>query len=313
MNWLITGGTGFLGKYLLKTLKKDNIGSIVIYDIKREEEWASNDKIIWVKGNILDKDNLEEVIKKYKINGIVHLAYVLLSESNKSPYMAIKINCDGTLNVLDLLVKYDIQKMIWSSSVQVYGSEACYGKQKWVDESYVKRPESLYGMCKAFCEDICNFYRTKFNLNIVGLRFSTIVGSGRVSGSNTYLCELIKNAAIKFNKSQHLIMPYAEHLNNLIYVKDAAEAIKRCMKLDYYRNPIYNICSDVVYTNKDIANIIKNIFPDKKIDITSGTFGVRATPYTSPVLAKEQLGFLPLYTLKNLIEDFILERKKSID
>lgn len=311
MRWLITGGSGFIGKYLLNALRedRDERQAFIVYDIKECPNSINNDNnIIWVKGDVLDKDGIEKVIKKYNVKGIIHLAYVLLSESDASPYNSIKINSMGTLNILDLLLKYNIKKTIWSSSVQVYGPAVYYGEKKWIDESYDVKPVSLYGVCKAFCEDIFSYYRSQYNLNIVGLRFSGVFGYGRTSGSNTYLCDLIKDIV----QGKNAIMPYANHINNLIYVKDAVRVIKKCIEVDsFYKSPIYNICSNIVYSNKGIADILKSIFPDTKIEIQSGQFGLRATPYTSPALAKEELGFIPSYSLKEAIQDFVLKCNKN--
>jgi len=240
-------------------------------------------------------------VEKHGIDGIIHLAFILLSETNKSPYHSVRVNCNGTLNVFEVAAQKGIKKVIWTSSVQAYGSEQFYGEKVWVDEEKIKKPETLYGACKLFCENIANYYRENMKLNIVGLRFSTVYGYGRLSGSNTYLCDLIEKAA----GGDDVVFPLGNHLNNLIYVKDAARAILKCMDMPSFISPIYNICADKVYTGAEIYAVVQELLPAVKVSYNPGKAANKATPYTSPARAEKELGFIHQYPLKTAIKDFI--------
>jgi nucleoside-diphosphate-sugar epimerase len=300
MNWLITGGSGFVGSYLLHELAS-RPEQLVVFD--KQVRPAANDlkNVIWEQGDVTNKEELLRIVEKYNIEGIIHLAFILLSETNKSPYTSIKVNCDGTLNVFEISAIKGVKKVIWASSVQVYGSEKFYGEKVWVDENANKDPETLYGKCKLFCEGIAQYYRENAQLNAVGLRFSTVYGHGRVSGSNTYLCDLIEKAA----GGENVVFPLGDHLNNLLYVKDAAGAILKCMDIPHFSSEIYNICSECICTGANIAEVVQELLPEVKVTYQPGKAANKATPYTNRTLAEKELGFIPQYPLKTAIKDFI--------
>lgn len=301
MRWLVTGGSGFIGRYLLRELAGKG-APVVVYDIRSSPEGAP-DNVVWVQGDILDTDHLLSTMADHKISGIVHLAFMLLSETNAMPYKSVQVNCMGMANVLEAAVRSGIQRMIWASSVQVYGSESVYGAGKWVDESAPRKPESLYGSCKVLCEDLAGFYQSQYAVATVGLRFSTVYGHGRVSGSNTYLCDAITKAA----QNSDALLPHADHVYNLLYVKDAARAVVACMEKPSWPGRVYNICSGELVTVQQIADSLQRAVPEVRITTTPGKMGVRATPYTSPALAERDLGFSLAYPVEKALVDYVSE------
>ncbi|HYE83465.1 MAG TPA: NAD(P)-dependent oxidoreductase [Clostridia bacterium] len=300
MNWLVTGGSGFVGSYLLNELKS-RPEQFVVFDKKARPADSDMKNIIWEQGDVTDREELQRIVGKYNIDGIIHLAFILLSETNKSPYTSIRVNCDGTVNVFDVAARNGIKKVIWASSVQAYGTEQFYGEKVWVDEKAPKSPETIYGACKLFCESIAQFYRENMQLNAVGLRFSTVFGYGRVSGSNTYLCDLIEKAA----GGEDVVFPLGDHLNNLLYVKDAAGVILKCMDIPHFKSGIYNICSERIYTGSEIYALVQELLPEVKVSYEPGKAVNKATPYTSHALAERELDFTPQYPLRAAIKDFI--------
>lgn len=306
MRWLVTGGTGFIGRYLVEELAGRG-DSVVVYDVTPPKPGFLPEGFVFCQGDILDRSRLEEVIKTNEVSGIVHLAFLLLSETKTMPYKSVQVNCGGMLNVLEASVKSGVRRVIWASSVQVYGAEEVYGYGRWVDEGVLRRPESLYGSCKVFCEDLAEFYSKEFGLATVGLRFSTVYGHGRASGSNTYLSDAITRAASGLDAT----LPYADHVYNLLYVKDAARAIVVCMDKPQWPSRIYNICASELVTVQQIADALQAIVPEVKISTTPGKMGVRATPCTSPLRAERELGFVPGYPLVRALADYVSEVRRS--
>ena len=76
MNWLITGGSGFVGTYLLKELKL-RPEKVVVYD-RKKQQFPESENIVWEQGDVTNKDELLKVLEKHSIDGIIHLAFILL-------------------------------------------------------------------------------------------------------------------------------------------------------------------------------------------------------------------------------------------
>ena len=303
MNWLITGGSGLIGKSIIKQM--DGSGATVVFDLKDKPDGLEDGgRSIWIKGDVTDKAQLEKVVDEHKIDGIVHLVSLLRGECAKQPYLAVKVNVGGMNNILDIARTRKIAKVIFVSSVQVYGSEEFHGKATWIDESTPRSPQTMYGITKCLCEDLAAYYKENHEVNIVGLRFSTVYGYGRSAGPNVYLTDAIAQAA----KHQDITIPYKDLCQNLIYVKDAAGAIIHCMNSDVYKKPVYNICSEKIITNVAVAGALKELSPDITVTLTGGEFPIQsATPYTSPKAAEDDLGFTLKYPLDVAIRDFVQE------
>jgi UDP-glucose 4-epimerase len=140
MKWLITGGSGLIGKNLVRML--DEQYPAVVIDLKEKPQNISiRSTITWLTGDVTDKVYLESIIDEYSINGIVHFVSLLRGECAKDPVKCININVNSLLNILDIAVKKKIKKIVFMSSVQVYGAELDYGLETWVDEDTYASPK----------------------------------------------------------------------------------------------------------------------------------------------------------------------------
>ena len=114
MKILVTGGSGFLGSEIIKKLIHNNFDVYNLDLIKNENAKVNNFQI-----NILDKNNIENIFKKYNFDIVIHsCAKVPIS---KSKYTFNEINVEGTKNVLDLSKKYLVKRFVYISSSAVYG------------------------------------------------------------------------------------------------------------------------------------------------------------------------------------------------
>ena len=300
MKWLITGGSGLIGKSIVEQMSASD--EAVILDLKDKPADFESNRCKWIIGDINDKEGLEKIIDDNQIEGIVHLVSLLRGECAKQPYLGIKINIGSLSSVLDIAVTRNITKVIFASSVQVYGAESDYGKATWVDETTERKPQTLYGITKCHCEDLAAYYKEHHDVNVVGLRFSGVYGYGRSAGPNVYLTDAIAQAG----KNQDITLPYKDMTQNLLYVKDAAGSVVHCMNGDKYKRVAYNICNGKIITNVDIAAVLGKISPGIKISLEGGEFPIKgATPYTSPAAAEKELNFTLKYPLDPAIRDFI--------
>ena len=183
-NFLITGGAGFIGHHLTKYIleKEENV---TIFDCFSDYyspflKWKNardieklGGKI--VEGNILSKSELVKAIKDNKIDTIIHLAAQPgVRYSTQNPERALRINVEGTSNVLSIARENGVQKVVITSSSSVFGKTI----KMPMDELHPKEPISFYGVSKLTTEKlvaVCNHLYPDFDTTII--RPFTVVGA----------------------------------------------------------------------------------------------------------------------------------------
>lgn len=184
MKILITGGAGFIGSATTKKLIDRGDQVVIIdnfndyYDPKLKEDrikiFLKGYKFKLYRGDIRDYKLLEKIFKKEKIDKIVHLAAMAgVRNSIKNPFIYADVNVMGSLNVLELAVKYKIKNFVFASSSSVYGANS---KLPFSESDSVDRPMAMYAATKKADELMAHVYNHLYGLNITALRFFTVYG-----------------------------------------------------------------------------------------------------------------------------------------
>lgn len=163
---LITGISGFVGSRLAS--KMTSLGSIV-YGISQ-----TLDKKNILKESILNYFTIDEFVKKNKISICFHLSGQSLVEfGQQDPYKTFKVNTEGTLNILEVGRKNNLEKIIIASTTHVYGKNRVP-----YFEGYTPRPSRPYETSKACTDLIAQSYAATYDLPILIPRFVNIYGPG---------------------------------------------------------------------------------------------------------------------------------------
>lgn len=189
---LITGAAGFIGAFLAKALLENNSGTKIIgydnlndyYDIKLKEErlrmLSAFENFVFVKGDLADRERLEEVFQKYHPNIVVNLAAqagVRYSITNPEAYL--ESNLIGFFNILECCrhsnddEKEGVEHLVYASSSSVYGLNK---KVPYSTEDKVDNPVSLYAATKKSNELMAHAYSKLYGIPCTGLRFFTVYG-----------------------------------------------------------------------------------------------------------------------------------------
>ncbi len=181
---LITGGAGFIGSHLCERLLEDgnkiicvdNLNDFYSPDTKKKNliTLLKNKNFTFYKEDILNKKNIENIIKKEEIEKIIHLAARAgVRPSLKEPTLYSKVNIEGTLNLLEATRNSEIKQFIFGSSSSVYGISS---KTPYTEEDCADQPISPYATSKRAGELFCFNYSHLYKIPITCLRFFTVYG-----------------------------------------------------------------------------------------------------------------------------------------
>ncbi|MEL6525962.1 MAG: GDP-mannose 4,6-dehydratase [Chloroflexota bacterium] len=183
MTYLVTGGAGFIGSHISESLLARGEEVVIIDDfndyydpqIKRNNiERIQNDKLFVIEGDIRDAKALNDIFASHSITHIAHMAARsnVRASMNQTPlYMAV--NTIGTMNLLEVAVKHDVQQLVMASTSSVYGSTEVI---PFVETDSADRPLASYPASKRAAEILAHTYYNLHGLNTTVLRFFNVYG-----------------------------------------------------------------------------------------------------------------------------------------
>jgi len=307
MKILITGGFGFIGMYVSQKLLE--LGhEVFIFDTLPappsglEEAFKG---VSFFRGDLLNQLSLVEAVEKNKIDRIIHMAALRNNDSQKNPYMAFKLNCEGTINCFEIARIYGIKRVIFPSSVAVFGKYEFYRKLGYdlysLPDDVPCKPTNVYGVTKLFDEMMSLQYNKLYDLNIIGVRLPIIFGAGKKGESRTSsFNDMIEKSAQ--GKPVTVSAAPGEKFS-IQYVKDSGKAVVCGCLADIDKKGIYNAGGAVV-TMWEYAKAIKSVLP--KADITvkeDPDAAILVDTCLDNSLAMKEIGYCPDFTLEQGIED----------
>lgn len=180
MRILVTGGSGFIGSHLIRSLHQQGHTTALFDDfndfydpkIKRANAAESGSEIF--EGDLRIASDVETCFNQFKPEAVVHLAARAgVRPSLTDPRLYLDTNVTGTLNILECIKEHGIQKLVFGSSSSVYG---CNEKVPFSEEDPIRNTISPYAATKVTGENLCNVYSHLYGINIVSLRFFTVYG-----------------------------------------------------------------------------------------------------------------------------------------
>jgi UDP-glucuronate 4-epimerase len=182
MNFLITGGAGFIGSHVVERLL-DEGHCITVFDdfndyydpaVKRANLAAVWDRIKLIEGDIRDAVLVERAFAAGNFDGVIHLAARAgVRPSIEEPKLYFTTNIDGTFNLLDACRYHKVSRFIFASSSSVYGINK---KLPFAEHDPIERTISPYAATKLAGEQICSNYAYLFGIRCLCLRFFTVYG-----------------------------------------------------------------------------------------------------------------------------------------
>lgn len=315
MNYLVTGGCGFIGSHIIRQLKHQGHNPIAydLYPSKTSiEQVLSAEEITQIKviqGGLEDRENLIKVLKDNKIDAIIHLAALLGAAGEDDREAAVRVNILGTINIFEAALATGIKRVVWASSSSVYAPEAVYRKlygDKLVPNDALLKPATVYGATKTFCECMGELYHKRYGLEAIGLRYGMVFGIARMRGLAQYVTNLINNPAEGLPGE----VDAGDTAPCWLYVEDAARATIMASQCPDPESRNFFIGGDIASIS-EIRDYVLTLIPDAKIKLNPGV--VFGSAYNlDESAAEKELGFKCKYSVFEGVHETInLIRKKK--
>lgn len=217
---VITGGEGYIGRHVRSRLLASGQAVVSLDRVNpRSLDGAQS-----YECDLTNATRLQEILASAQrpITGIAHLASTLRTASLKDPYRATEVNILGTLNVLEAARTFRVPRVVFASSVSIYGSK---NAQDDISESDPTTPEDVYGAAKQYLEVLGDAYSRKYGMQLVALRIPIVVGPGPIGASSSpWRTDIVD--ALGENTEREILIPFPESETlSIVHVEDLAKAV----------------------------------------------------------------------------------------
>jgi nucleoside-diphosphate-sugar epimerase len=250
---LITGSSGFIGRFLVDTLlEKDYQVTILVNKLPPPKKWLDNRRVKILNVNITKREDFLAIPANLKFEAAIHLAaYIPRNNDNAVLEKSLDTNCLGTENLIQFCLDRQVGKLVYSSSITVYKQpEVQIVKTK---EDYLTYPDTFYGMSKLLGEMLCSRTANISKIPTVTLRFSYVYGPGQ--RTDTVIPIFANNA-----HASHDITVFGSggKIRDYIYIKDAVQTIIRTLEKNV--TGVFNIGSGQGTSMVELAKKIVTVF-----------------------------------------------------
>lgn len=310
MNYLVTGGTGFIGSRIVRDLIRGG-ENVIVYDFLPRanafQEIITAKEIAAVKilrGDILDLATLMRVCKEGKVDKIIHMAYFKTALTKSDPLWATKVNCEGTGNIFETARILGLRKVVWASSIAVFGPQEKY-PQEYIPNDAPHYPVNLYGACKSFNESQAAHYCDAYGMDIIGVRYATGYAPNKVgSDTSPIIHEVIEKPAL----GEPGKVPWGDSIINWIHVDDDAGAAVHAANAPATKTKVFTVAGEA-HSAKEVAGYVKKLIPTARITLERG---VRVRAYKFDLTAtQKELGYVNKWSFEAGIKDTVNELRRQ--
>ena len=312
MTIFIVGGAGYIGSHMVKKASLSGHDVITIDNLSTgHRESVKYGKFEYC--NIFDTNTLSDLFVFYKPEIVIHFgAFSIVGESMNNPYKYYNNNVTGTLNLLNIMIKNNCKKIIFSSTAAVYGDPEYIP----IDEEHLKKPINPYGKSKLMVEDILKDFDTIHDLKYVIFRYFNVAGhdvDGELEEKHnpeTHLLPLIMQTARKERDSISIFGTDYDTddgtcIRDYIHVEDLCEAHLRGMNYLFSNKESneFNLGNGEGFSVQEIIDSVKKLtntdFPVKE---DKRRLGDPSILVASNEKVKKILSFTPKYdTIEKII------------
>jgi UDP-glucose 4-epimerase len=304
---LVTGGCGFIGRWLIQRLLAEHYDLLVIDNLSTGNRKNIPDEVTLIQCDVADVHRVPPTLLDIDI--IIHLAArTSLTACEKNWFGSHHDNYVGFLNLISSIQNQQKKPhLIYASSAAVYGDVSIP-----MNENQQLKPRTLYGVDKLSCELLAQACSLSYGLKSIGLRFFNVFGPGQnpdsqYSGVITrFQQQITENKPITFYGN-------GEQTRDFIYVEDVVEAICSAMSQTSLKTGVFNVCTGNAISIANLASTMMNLFNVQvPIKMEQKRAGEVIHSLGDGGKAQRILNFTPQYTLKEGLKQCIeFERNQN--
>jgi nucleoside-diphosphate-sugar epimerase len=293
MRYLVTGGTGFIGAYAVRALLEAG-QQVTVFDLMPNRDFLEavlgappGDAVRVLSGDVTDMPLVLRAMHEAQAQRVVHLAATLSISSEANPLRTLKVNCEGTINVFEAALALGVTKVVWASSVAVFGGSE--RDEESIANNAHHAPLGLYGAVKSMNESLARHYKRQRGLDNVGLRFTTVYGYGKAltipRGTGVdYLTELLEKPAA----GEPGVIHNGDDVPDWLYVEDVSRAITLAAEAPPCPEVGLTICGESRPMSEAVA-YVRTLLPQADIRVTPGRQG--GHPRYDPSTTEAAIGY----------------------
>jgi UDP-glucose 4-epimerase len=301
---LVTGGAGYIGTIATEILLLKGFNVIVLDDLSTGYTNPILSELKFYNCNYGDKEALSKIFSENNIDTVMHFAgAALVEESVRNPAKYYDINFSQSVNMLDVMINHNIKKIIFSSTCAVYGIPVNGNN---ISETTDTKPINPYGESKLLFENALKWYKEKYGLEYIALRFFNVAGATEKSGEKhnpeTHLIPLVLKS---INDRDFKLKVYGNDyptndgtaIRDYIHVVDLIEghinALEAITKGKNYSN-VYNLGYGHGYSVLEIIKAVEKVLNTKvNYEITDRREGDPPILVADTTNIKKDLNWIP--------------------
>jgi nucleoside-diphosphate-sugar epimerase len=259
MKYLVTGGAGFIGSHLVRTLLEQGAEVRVLDNFttgRRENLEGLSDRLEVHEGDVRDASKVKEAVSGVDV--IFHeAAFVSVPQSMDEPQVCFDVNVTGTSVLFDAARKAGVKRAVVASSAAVYGASDTMP----LEEETQLRPLSPYAVSKRVDEMYAELFTGSFGFDVVALRYFNVYGPRQRPDSQyaaavpIFIRRLLDNQPIT-------IFGDGGQSRDLIHVRDVVRANLIASEHSAAPGKIFNICTGIETRLLDLWDVLDELFPN---------------------------------------------------
>ncbi|WMN06806.1 NAD-dependent epimerase/dehydratase family protein [Marivirga arenosa] len=294
---LVTGGAGFIGHHLVKTIIREKPAKLYIIDNlstglqSNIEDIIGLPEVAFINEDVAKPSTVESITD---LDYIFHLAAVVsVPKSFEMPFLTHRTNESGFINMLELARKLKVKKLCYASSSAVYGEQM----QMPIQETATLNPQSPYGLSKLLNEQYAKAFQEWEDIESVGFRFFNVFGPGqRADSPYSGVISIFMDRMQKGEPIQ--IFGDGEQIRDFVFVDDVVQALLLGAQSEITFG-LYNVGSGQTTSLNELYDVLKNLTKysndptyqeARKGDIKKSAADIN--------LIKNQLNYNPKFNLK---------------
>lgn len=294
MNVLVTGGGGFIGRFLVAELVKRGYHVAVID--RTPSPFKENPRISYYIADIAAPLAVNRVMAKHRPSVVMHLAAMLADACEQDPLTATKVNVESTHNLIELSITHGVERFVFMSSASVYHPDT----PEPVKEEDAGKPVTYYGVTKYAGELIGMWYARRGLIDFRALRPTVVFGPGRFRGPSAEYSSLVLERALRGEK---VVVRNPEDRVNYIYVRDTVGALVRLAEAERAPSRVYN-AGGFVSKVIDFVLLVKRYAPSLEYEVVPQQ-AVRYPAVVDDSRIRSELGWAPRYIYERAVEDYV--------